>query len=87
MEGAGDPESGGDADVAGDGVESDGAVEVEILAGVKDVEAGDPEGDGGGEKKDARIERAADGDPGGGGSDAESEAENEMRDQRVKRLV
>src|ERR1022692_3525782 len=78
MEGARDPESGGDADVAGDGVESGGAVELEILAGVEDIESGDPEGNGGGEQKDARVEGAAHGDPCSGRSDAESEAETEM---------
>jgi len=79
VEGTGDPESAGDADEAGDGVEAGVAVELEILAGVEDVEAGDPEGDGGGKKKDARVERAANGDPGSGGRDAESEAEHEVR--------
>jgi len=78
MEGARDPESGGDADVAGDGVESGVAVEVEILAGIEDIESCDPEGDGGGEQQDARVEGAAHGDPCGGWGDAESEAENQM---------
>lgn len=72
----GDPQGGGDANVARDGVESRGTVEVEILAGVEDVESGDPEGYGGGEEKDARVERAANCDPGGGRGDAESEAED-----------
>ena len=80
MEGARDPESGGDADVAGDGVQSGVAVVVGILAGVEDIESCDPEGDGGGEQEDARVERAADGDPCGGWGDAESESENEMRE-------
>ena len=79
VKGAGDPESAGDADVARDGVEAGVAVELEILAGVEDVETGDPESDGGGEKKDARIEGAANGDPGGGRGDAEGETEHEMR--------
>jgi hypothetical protein len=79
VEGARDPEGAGYSQVAGDGVESGVAVEVEILAGVEDVEAGDPEGDGGGENKDARVEGAANGDPGGGGRHAEGEAEHEMR--------
>jgi hypothetical protein len=80
--GTGDPESAGDADVAGDGVESGVAVELEILAGVEDVEAGDPEGDGGGEQKDARVEGAANGDPGSGRRYAESESEHEVRPAR-----
>ena len=79
VEEAGDPESAGDAEVAGDGVESGTAVEIEILAGVEDVETSDPEGDGGGENKDARIERAANGDPGGSGRHAEGETEHEVR--------
>ena len=79
VKGARDPEGAGDADVAGDGMEAGVAVEIEILAGVEDVEACDPEGDGGGEKKDAKVERAANGDPCGGGCDAEGESENEMR--------
>ncbi len=82
VEGAGDPEGAADADVAWDGVESGVAVEVEILAGVDNVEAGDPEGDGGGKKKDARVEGAANGDPGGGGRYAESESEHEVRPAR-----
>ena len=46
---------------------------------IEDVEAADPERDGGGEDEHAGVERAAHGDPGGGGSDAEGEAENEVR--------
>ena len=79
MEGARDPEGMVDAEVAGDGVESGVAVEIEILTGVEDVEAGDPEGDGGGKNKDAGVEGATNGDPGSGGGDAESESEYEVR--------
>ena len=78
MEGARDPKSGADADVARNRVESGVTIKFEILTGVKDVEAGDPEGNGGGEEQDARVEGAADGDPGGGWGNPESEAENEM---------
>ena len=60
-------------------MESGVAVELEILASVEDVEAGDPESDGGGEKKDAGIKRAAYGDPRGGRGDAEGESEHEVR--------
>ena len=70
VEEARDPERAGDADVARDGVEPGTAVEIEILAGVEDVETSDPEGDGGGENKNARIEGTANGDPGGSGRDA-----------------
>ena len=86
MEGAGDPEGAGDAEVARDGVESGVAVEVEILTGVEDVEAGNPEGDGGGKNKDAGVEGAADGDPGGGGAMPSAKPSTRC-DQRVKRLV
>jgi hypothetical protein len=65
--------------VAGNGVKSGVTVELDILAGVEDVETCDPECDGGGEEKDAGIEGAANGDPGGGGRDAETESENEVR--------
>ena len=79
VEGARDPESAGDAEVAGDGVESGVAVELEILAGVEDVEAGDPEGHGGSKNNDARVEGSANGNPGGGGRDAEGKTEHEVR--------
>ena len=69
----------GDAEVAGDGMKSGIVVELKILAGVENVEARDPERDSGGEKQDARVERAANGDPCGGGRYAESESEHEMR--------
>jgi hypothetical protein len=60
-------------------VESNGAVVLEVLTGVKDVETADPEGDRGSEDDDAWVERAGDGDPCGGGSDAEGKAENDVR--------
>ncbi len=82
MEEAGNPESATDAEMAGDGVESGVAVELKILAGVEDVEARDPEGDGGGEKEDARVEGAANRDPGGGGGDTERETEHQVRPAR-----
>jgi len=78
MEGARDPHRGADAEVARDGVQSGIAIEVEVLAGIEDVETGDPEGDGGGEQKDARVKRAANRDPGGGRCDAQSETQDEM---------
>lgn len=78
MHGAGGPEGGRDADGLGQGVETGGAVVFAVLAGVEDVESAGPEGDGGGEHKDAGVERAADGDPGGGGSQAEGESEAEV---------
>lgn len=78
MKGARDPEGGTDSDVARDGVQAGGAVEFKVLAGVEDIEAGDPEGDGGGEEQDARVEGAADGDPCGGGCDAERETQHKM---------
>src|SRR5579863_4152269 len=74
----GDPEGSANADGLGKAIEAGGAVVVNILAGIENVEACDPEGDGAGEDEDASIEGATDGDPGGGGSDAESETENEV---------
>ena len=56
-------------------------IEVVILAGVDDVEAGGPEGDGGGEPENSRIERAAHGDPGGGRRDAQAEAQHQVRER------
>ena len=61
------------AEIARDGVQSGLAVEVEILTGVENIEAGAPESDRGGKQQDARIERAADGDPCRGGRDSQSE--------------
>lgn len=78
MEGACDPKSGADADVARDGVKAGVTVEFEILTGIEDIEAGDPEGDGGGEEQDAWVEGAADGDPCGGWCDAERETQYKM---------
>jgi hypothetical protein len=43
MHEARDPEGGRDADGLGQTVQSDGAVVLEVLAGVEDVKAGDPE--------------------------------------------
>ena len=82
VESAGDPERALNTEVAGDGMKAGVAIKLEILAGVEDVEAGDPESDGGGEQKDAWIERTAYGDPCGGGSDTESESEHEVRPAR-----
>jgi len=79
VEGTCDPESAANAGVARDGMEAGVAVEVVVLAGIEDIEAGDPEGDGCGEKQNARAEGAANGDPSGGGRDAESKTEHEMR--------
>ena len=77
--GARHPQRAGDAEVTRDGVESGVAVELEILASVEDVEAGNPEGHSGSEKKDPRVERAAYRDPRCGRGDAEGESEHEMR--------
>ena len=54
-------------------------IELVILAGVDDIEAGRPEGDGGGKPKNADIERSAHGDPGGGGRDPQGESQNQVR--------
>jgi len=63
-------------------MESGVAVELEILAGVENVEAGNPEGDGGGEQEDARIEGTANRDPGRGRSDTQGETEDDVRPAR-----
>ncbi len=78
VEGARDPESGADADVAWDGVESGVAVKFEILAGIEDIEAGDPKSNSGGEEQYARVEGAANSDPRGGRGDAECETEHQV---------
>jgi len=74
-----DAESAGHSEAFGDGVEAGLLVEFDVLAGVEDVEASDPERDGGTEDEHARVERAADGDPCGGGRDAEAESEDDVR--------
>ena len=79
MKNASNPKRAMDADVAWDGVESGIAIELEILAGVENVEPCNPECYGGGENEDARIERAANGDLGRGRCDTESKSENEVR--------
>src|SRR5271155_4492129 len=78
MHGAGDEEGAGYAEFFWDGVEAGGLVEFNVLAGVENVEAADPERYGGAEDQHARGERASDGDPCGGGRDAESETEDEV---------
>lgn len=82
MECARDPKSRSNTDVAGNGVESGVAIELEILTSIENIKAGDPEGDGRGEQQDTRVEGPADGDPCGGRSNAESEAQDEMREAR-----
>ena len=59
-------------------MEAGGFVEFDVLAGVENVESADPERDGGAEDQHARVERATNGDPCGGGRDAESEAEDKV---------
>ncbi len=78
VHGAGDEERGGGAEGGGDAEEAGGAIVRFILAGVEDVEASDPEEDGGGEDEDAGIEGATDGDPRAGGRDAEGESEKQV---------
>ena len=57
-------------------------IELIILAGVDDVEATGPEGDGRGEPEDARVERAAHRDPGGGRRNAQRESQDQVRERR-----
>lgn len=82
VEDAGDPEGSADAEALGDAMEAAFDVEGVVLAGIDDVEAGGPEGDGGGEPENARVERTLHGDPCGGGGNAEREAEHQVREVR-----
>ena len=54
-------------------------VEIVILASVKNVESGYPEGNGSAEEEDAGIERGTHRDPGSCRSDAEGESEHQVR--------
>src|SRR6202451_3324446 len=58
------------------------AVEVKILAGIKDVKAPYPASDRRGKKQDAGIERAAHSEPRGSRSDAQRETKHQMRPAR-----
>ncbi len=58
------------------------AVEIEILAGVKNVEASHPERHRSGEQQDARIERAPHRNPRRCGRNAERESQHQMRPAR-----
>ncbi len=79
VEEAGDDERPADSEVAWNRVEAGLAVEIVVLAGVENVETSDPEGDRRSEQKDARVERAADGDPSGGRGNAQGESEDQVR--------
>jgi hypothetical protein len=82
MEDTRNPKRRADANVARNGMEIRVAIKFEILAGVEDVEAGHPESDGCGKQQDARIERTANRDPCGGWSNAQSDAEHQVRKSR-----
>ena len=58
------------------------AVEIEILAGVDDVESGGPCGHGGGKPENSRIERTAYRNPGCRGRYAQREAQHHVRKMR-----
>ena len=79
MEQAGGVEGTGEAEFGGDGEQAFAAIEIVILAAIDDVEAGGPAGDGGGEPENAWVECATDGNPGGGGRNAQSETKYEVR--------
>ena len=70
------------SEIARDGVQPGVAIEFVVLAGVKNVEARDPEGHGGGEQQYARIERTAHRDPGGRGRDAQRKPKHQVRPAR-----
>src|SRR5215467_13961634 len=79
MQPARDVQSARDTDPARNAEQSFGRVEVVILAGVNDIESGRPKSYGGGEPQDARIERAAHGNPSGGRRDAQAETQHNVR--------
>ena len=81
-----DAQRSGDAEDARHAEQPLGAIEFVILAGVDDVEAGGPEGDGGGQPEDPRIERAAHGDPGRRRRDPQEKPSTRWEND-VKRLV
>src|SRR6266404_1701599 len=82
MKQAGDPKRLADTAVAWNRVQASLQVEVEVLAGIEHVETGDPESDCRGEEQDVRVERAANGDPGGSRGDTKGESQNEVRPAR-----
>ena len=83
--GGGETERAGDSEPHGDAVEAGASVDVVVLAGVDDVEAGDPGGYGGAEDEGGEQvggmgehDVAADRDPGGDRREAEGGAEPEV---------
>src|ERR1700683_1077900 len=73
VHGASGPEGCRDADGLGQAVKASGAVVFDVLTGIKNVKAADPQSDGGGEHEDAGVERAADGNPGCRGGEPQRE--------------
>jgi len=64
VHGAGDVQRGGYAETFWHGVESGSAIEIQVLAGVEDVEAGDPQRDGGAKGSACASRDGRNGDPG-----------------------
>ena len=78
MAGGGEPEGVADPEPPGDAAEAGLPVEVHVLAGVDDVEPGDPEQHGLGQEDRRPGEVAAQGDPGGDRRQAEREPQPEV---------
>src|SRR6266567_1854623 len=79
MEQPGDPERIADATVTWNRMQASLEVEVDVLAGVEDVETCYPESDGSSEEQDAWVEGASDGDPGGGRGYAQGKSQHQVR--------
>src|SRR3954447_18039154 len=76
--GGGQPEGAPDAEPGGDAVQALAQVEGDVLAGVDDVEPGDPEQDRQAQQRRGSGEVAAEGDPGGHGGHGERGAEPDV---------
>src|SRR5262245_64676168 len=68
-----------DAEASGERVEMAAAVEVDVLARVDEIEAGDPDGEREPEHEHGRLEGAAHGDPAARCGDAIGEAQYPVR--------
>src|SRR6185437_6344223 len=79
VQNARDDERVSDAKFFRDGKKSGAAVEFDVLASVKDIEAPDPQRDRGTKNQPARVEGAAHGDPRGGGRHSEAKSKDEVR--------
>src|SRR5947209_7059221 len=81
MQDARDREGTRNSEAARDAAQPLLAVEFKILAGIDHVESSGPEHDCRSEPQNSRIKTAAHGDPGRSGSDSETEAQDQVREQ------